>query len=102
MQDKLHNSTLPLVKGKDATAALDALLADDKDLSDKLTKAITDADDAKQVYANYYAFNQRVDRMRPHQVLALNRGSLALVQPVLACGLLFALMFNRSPGRRAA
>jgi drug/metabolite transporter (DMT)-like permease len=34
------------------------------------------------------------------QVLALNHGSLALVQPVLACGLLFALMFNRSPGRR--
>jgi len=40
---------------------------------------IADAEDAKQVYANYYAFSQRVDRMRPHQVLALNRGEKAKV-----------------------
>ena len=40
---------------------------------------IADAEDAKQVYANYYDFNQRVDRMRPHQVLALNRGEKAKV-----------------------
>jgi len=33
------------------------------------------------------------------QVMALDRGSLALVQPILACGLLFALVFNRSPGQ---
>jgi protein Tex len=40
---------------------------------------IADAENAKQVYANYYAFSQRVDRMRPHQVLALNRGEKAKV-----------------------
>ena len=36
-----------------------------------------EVEDAKQVYANYYAFTQRVDRMRPHQVLALNRAEKA-------------------------
>lgn len=34
------------------------------------------------------------------QVLALDRGPLALVQPLLAAGLLFALIFNTSPGKR--
>jgi drug/metabolite transporter (DMT)-like permease len=34
------------------------------------------------------------------QVLALDRGPLALVQPLLATGLLFALVFNASPGQR--
>jgi drug/metabolite transporter (DMT)-like permease len=34
------------------------------------------------------------------QVLALARGPLSLVQPLLAFGLLFALVFNRSPGQR--
>ena len=38
---------------------------------------VPDAEDAKQVYANYYDFNQHVDRIRPHQVLALNRGEKA-------------------------
>ena len=34
------------------------------------------------------------------QVLALDRGPLALVQPLLAAGLLLALVFNHSPGNR--
>ena len=35
---------------------------------------IEDAVDEKRVYESYYAFECRVDRLRPHQVLALNRG----------------------------
>ena len=33
-----------------------------------------DAQDPKRVYELYYAFDYRVDRLRPHQVLAINRG----------------------------
>jgi len=33
-----------------------------------------EAEDPRGVYKIYYAFKQRVDRLRPHQVLALNRG----------------------------
>ncbi len=32
------------------------------------------ADDPRGVYQNYYAFDFRVNRLRPHQVLAINRG----------------------------
>jgi uncharacterized protein len=32
------------------------------------------ADDARGVYQTYYAWEGRVDRLQPHQVLALNRG----------------------------
>ncbi|MBK8432659.1 MAG: hypothetical protein IPL28_15805 [Chloroflexi bacterium] len=35
---------------------------------------IDGGDDPKQVYALYYEFSQRVDRLRPHQILAINRG----------------------------
>ncbi len=35
---------------------------------------IDDAEDAKRVYELYYTFDFRVDRVRPHQVLAINRG----------------------------
>lgn len=35
---------------------------------------IEDAEDPKSVYATYYEFAQRVGRVRPHQVLAINRG----------------------------
>ena len=35
---------------------------------------IEDAKDEKAVYEVYYAFNSRVDKLRPHQVLAVNRG----------------------------
>lgn len=35
---------------------------------------IPDAPDDRQVYQVYYAFEQRVERLRPHQVLAINRG----------------------------
>lgn len=35
---------------------------------------IEDAVDEKQVYAVYYDFEFRLDRLRPHQILAINRG----------------------------
>ncbi len=35
---------------------------------------VPNAEDPKGVYADYYAFSQRIDRLQPHQVLALNRG----------------------------
>ena len=35
---------------------------------------IEDAVDEKQVYALYYEFEFRLDKLRPHQILALNRG----------------------------
>jgi len=35
---------------------------------------IEDAPDKKRVYESYYAFECRVDRLQPHQVLAINRG----------------------------
>ncbi|MBA3075853.1 MAG: RNA-binding transcriptional accessory protein [Anaerolineae bacterium] len=35
---------------------------------------IEDAKDEKSVYATYYEFTSQVSRMRPHQVLAINRG----------------------------
>lgn len=35
---------------------------------------IEDATDEREVYALYYDFEFRVDRLRPHQILAINRG----------------------------
>ncbi|MFM8321803.1 MAG: Tex family protein [Chloroflexota bacterium] len=35
---------------------------------------VEDAKDEKRVYELYYEFEMRVDRLRPHQVLAINRG----------------------------
>lgn len=35
---------------------------------------IEDAADEKQVYRLYYEFSGRLDRLRPHQILAINRG----------------------------
>ena len=35
---------------------------------------IEGAEDPKRVYETYYQFDLRVDRIRPHQVLAINRG----------------------------
>jgi len=35
---------------------------------------VGEAVDEKRVYESYYAFEGRVDRLQPHQVLALNRG----------------------------
>ncbi|MFH2104362.1 MAG: Tex family protein [Chloroflexota bacterium] len=35
---------------------------------------VAEAVDEKRVYESYYAFEGRVDRLQPHQVLALNRG----------------------------
>lgn len=41
----------------------------------KLTaEKVEDAVDGKRVYESYYAFEARVDRLQPYQVLALNRG----------------------------
>jgi uncharacterized protein len=39
-----------------------------------ISEKIEDAVDEKRVYESYYAFENRVDRLQPHQVLALNRG----------------------------
>ena len=38
------------------------------------SEKIEDAKDEKAVYETYYEFSSRVDRLRPHQVLAVNRG----------------------------
>lgn len=38
------------------------------------SEKIEDAKDEKAVYETYYAFSAQVSRMRPHQVLAINRG----------------------------
>lgn len=38
------------------------------------SEKISDAEDEKRVYETYYNFEYRVDRLRPHQVLAINRG----------------------------
>lgn len=38
------------------------------------SKKIPSGEDPRLVYETYYDFNYRVDRLRPHQVLALNRG----------------------------
>jgi len=38
------------------------------------TEKAADVRDEKSVYSLYYEFESRVDRLRPHQVLALNRG----------------------------
>ncbi len=35
---------------------------------------IKKAEDPKEVYKSYYDFEYRVDRLRPHQILAINRG----------------------------
>ena len=39
-----------------------------------LAEKKSDAKDERGVYRTYYDFRQRVDRMQPHQVLAINRG----------------------------
>ncbi len=38
------------------------------------SEKIKKAEDQRGVYRLYYAFNQRIDRIRPHQTLAINRG----------------------------
>ncbi len=39
-----------------------------------LVEKIADAPDEKRVYETYYSLDLRVERVRPHQVLAINRG----------------------------
>jgi uncharacterized protein len=39
-----------------------------------VAEKVEDAADEKRLYESYYAFEGRVDRLQPHQVLALNRG----------------------------
>ena len=39
-----------------------------------LSEKVENAADEKRVYESYYAFENRVDRLQPHQILALNRG----------------------------
>ena len=38
------------------------------------TEKTADADDPRKVYELYYDFEFRVDKLRPHQILAINRG----------------------------
>jgi len=38
------------------------------------TEKIKDAEDPRQVYKDYYEFEYKIDRLRPHQILAVNRG----------------------------
>jgi protein Tex len=38
------------------------------------SQKVKDAQDPKQVYQIYYEYETRIDRLRPHQVLAINRG----------------------------
>jgi len=39
-----------------------------------LTSKIQKSEDPRSVYQDYYEFDSRLDRLRPHQVLAINRG----------------------------
>lgn len=39
-----------------------------------IAEKVADSVDEKRVYESYYAFDGRVDRLQPHQILALNRG----------------------------
>jgi len=39
-----------------------------------IVEKIDGAEDEKGVYENYYEFDSSVDRLRPHQILAINRG----------------------------
>lgn len=39
-----------------------------------ICEKIEKAEDPKRVYELYYAFESRIERLRPHQVLAINRG----------------------------
>lgn len=43
------------------------------------SERIADSTDEKGVYELYYEFELRVDRLRPHQILALNRGEVEKV-----------------------
>ena len=43
------------------------------------TEKLPEALDEKQVYQVYYEFEGRIDRIRPHQVLAINRGEVEKV-----------------------
>ncbi|HZW04837.1 MAG TPA: Tex family protein, partial [Anaerolineaceae bacterium] len=38
------------------------------------SEKVEEAEDARMVYETYYDFELRIDRLRPHQVLAVNRG----------------------------
>lgn len=42
--------------------------------SNQQAEKIKKAEDPRAVYETYYEFNYRVDRLRPHQILAINRG----------------------------
>jgi uncharacterized protein len=46
------------------------------------SRKVADANDPQQVYATYYEFEIRVDRLRPYQTLAINRGETEKVLQV--------------------
>ncbi|MGD0876838.1 MAG: Tex family protein [Anaerolineales bacterium] len=39
-----------------------------------VSEKVADSVDEKRVYESYYAFANQIDRLKPHQILALNRG----------------------------
>lgn len=69
------------------------------------SEKIEGSEDARRVYEVYYEFEQRVDRLRPHQVLAMNRGEeekvLRLSVQVLERDWLEAVFMHFRPDRRS-
>ena len=60
------------------------------------SEKIEDAEDERSVYEIYYAFECGVDRLRPHQVLAINRGEAEKVLRVQRRGRRARLARRRS------
>jgi protein Tex len=67
---------------------------------------IKDSVDEKEVYKLYYAYQGRIDRLRPHQILAINRGEaekvLRVKINVLERDWLLAIRSQFRPDRRSS
>ncbi len=61
------------------------------------TEKTSEAEDPRRVYETYYEFEGRVDLLRPHQVLAINRGE---AEKVIRVSVLFAERDWRNPIER--
>jgi protein Tex len=46
------------------------------------SERVDDAEDPRKIFELYYAFDLRIDRLRPHQILAINRGETEKVLKV--------------------
>ena len=46
-----------------------------------VSEKIRDAQDKRGVYTLYYDYDYSVDRLRPHQILAVNRGEAENILP---------------------